>query len=196
MQANTCPKCGAPVAAGAQFCTYCGTTLPTGSAPLPSSGGPAWNTAPPPPPPPPTLGGRARPRPSRRLVVLVVVVVVILLVASFVAFELYTGSAPPVQVTYVYLWSPDNVCGLNNNETAYYGYNTTTNANDTLDFGIPNFNSTSCTIVGVTTNTTGFALTYVQVPLTIPGYDQNASMNITIQSPGTNFNGILNLIFR
>jgi len=192
MASSTCPHCGATVAPGAGFCTYCGTAISSTAAPLPS------NAPPPPPPAPGPWGPVGRPGPPRRRrgLVIAVVVVVIILVASIALVEIFAPAPPPVQIGIIYIWSPDDVCGLNNNETAYYGYNTTTNSNDTLDFGIPNDNATACTIIGVTTNTTGFAITYAQVPLTIPGEDQDASMNLTIQSPGSNYNGDLNLIFR
>jgi hypothetical protein len=132
-------------------------------------------------------------------VTVVVVVIVLLLGAGIVASLFLISPPPPVQVEEIAIYSPNNVCGLNVNGIAYYGFNSSTSANQTLDFPVPNYNSTSCTVHGVTTNTTGFSITYAQVPLTIPAGNAqgsvNASMNVTIISPPSSFSGVLNLIF-
>ena len=146
-----------------------------------------------PPSPYPSQAVPARRRGSRILEIVAIVVVVILVVAV-VAYEL-TPTAPPVQVGFINIYAPDNVCGLNANPTAYYGYNASTSETDTLEFPIPNYNATACTIESVATNTSGFSLSDIQVPLTIAGGVQNASMNITITTPGSSFSGDLNLIF-
>ena len=128
---------------------------------------------------------------------IVVVIVVVLLVVSILAVELAPtpSTSYPVQIQFINFWAPNNVCGMNNNQTSYYGYNDTTNDTQTIDFvGLINYNATTCTIRGVTTNTTGFVISEAQVPLVIPGNDQNASMNITITTPGSAFSGNLNLI--
>jgi hypothetical protein len=127
-------------------------------------------------------------------VVGVVVVIVVLIIVAIVAYELLAPPVPPVQVGDINIWAPDNVCGLNANPIYYQGYNSSTHANVTVDLGVPNYNSTSCTVVGVITNSTGFALSGVQVPLTIPG-GGTGSMNLTILSPGASFSGNLNLVF-
>jgi len=193
-----CTHCGGSNPDGAAFCQYCGSAL-SASAPLPS-------LTPPPPPsfggptgpsgapvPYPSQGAPARRRRSRVLVIIAIVVVVILVVAV-VAYEL-TPPAPAVQVVFINVYAPDNVCGLNSNPTAYYGYNASTSETDTLDFPMPNYNTTACTIESVATNTSGFSLSDIQVPLTIAGGVPDASMNITITTPGSSFSGDLNLVF-
>jgi len=131
---------------------------------------------------------------------IVIVVVVVLLVASVLAVSLLAPpSAPSVQVQSIYIWAPDNVCGLNSNPIDYYGYNSSTGAANAFQLEVPNYNTTTCVIEGVTTNTTGFALSDVEVPVSIPGNSTGnlyyGSLNVTITSPGSSFSGILNLVF-
>jgi hypothetical protein len=200
---TNCPACGAPVAAGSGFCTYCGASLTGPSSPLPAASGLI-------PPPPPSMGpsspyagGPSRPVRRRSAVLIaLVVVVVIVLVAGGLAFFLLPSSTPPVQIAYIVIYAPDNVCGLNlNPPVAYYGYNSSTSANLTLDFPMPNYNATACIVHGVSTNTSGFSVPYAQVPLTIGGSPSGpgsttGSMNITIVSPSSSFSGNLDLILR
>lgn len=125
---------------------------------------------------------------------LVVIVVLILVVVSISAYEYYTTPPPPIQVAFFNIWAPDNVCGLNANPISYYGYNWSTSTAETFEFPVPNFNATSCTIHSVVTNSTGFSLSAVQVPLTIAG-NGTQSMNITVTSPGSSFSGSVNFVF-
>jgi len=190
---TTCPSCGAPTASGAQYCAYCGHPLTAASAaaPLPSTG------FLPPPPPPTAAYGSPPPSPQRsrrRIVVIVAVAIVAIIASSFVAAELYAPTTYPIQVQYFVIFAPDNVCDLNSTPTAYYGYNDSTGSVDEFEFPIYNGNSTACTIRDVATNTTGFTLSQVQVPLTIPA-QVNGTMNITVTAPGSPFTGNLNLIF-
>src|SRR5271170_3037728 len=181
MQGSTCPSCGASLVPGAGFCSYCGAAIPIPSAPLPSSGGfdsppmasagPSMPYAPAPPP-----------QRRRRWRLIIVVAVVLILVIGFLACA-YVES-PQVAVGAILIWAPDNVCGLNSNPIYYSGFNDTTSNTQTIDFGVPNYNATPCTVVGVATNTSGFSLSNVQVPLSIPGMG-NASMNITITTPSS-----------
>ncbi len=124
--------------------------------------------------------------------ILVVVVVVILVIAGIAVYA-YETSTPPVQVQYINIWAPDNVCGLNTNPIGFGGYNSSTSASEPLELEMPNFNTTSCRISTLTTNTTGFTLSQVEVPLTLPG-NATVGLNLTIQSPGSAFNGLLNLV--
>lgn len=194
MATSKCPSCGAPTTSGSSFCIYCGATLASSSPPLSSSAAPqaaepAAFQAP---------DQFQPPAPQRKhsrvlIIVLVIVVVAIVVVAAFVIL----APAPyPIQVQDINIWAPDNVCGLNSNPSYFTGWNGSTSQVQTFDFGMPNYNSTSCTIVSVVTNTSGFKLSDIQVPLTIPGGDTaGASMNITIKSPSSDFNGYLNLVF-
>jgi hypothetical protein len=133
------------------------------------------------------------PRRSRTRLIVVIVVVLVVIVAIVVAAYLLFPSAP-IQVQAINIWAPDNVCGLNSNPIYYYGYNGSTGATQTIDFEVPNFNSTECTIVGVVTNSSGFSISGVQVPLSIPG-EGTGSMNMTITSPSSPFSGQMNLVF-
>lgn len=194
-----CPGCGAPVAPGAAFCTYCGATLPTApTAPLASTV-PPWSTGPVPAAPgypfAPIASPPHPPKRRSRLIVAVVVVVVVLLVVGVIAFIFLASPAPPVQVEDIFVYSPDNVCGLEFTGVYYQGFNGSTGENQTLEFGVENYNSTSCTVHVITTNTTGFKLYHPQVPRKI-GPGATEPLNITIISPSTKFVGNLNLIFR
>lgn len=205
-----CAHCGGSNPDDARFCQYCGSAL-TASAPLPSL------TPPPPPPaapgwgptgsggaypsssPYPSQGGSPPRRRRSRILVILVIVVVVILVVSVVAYELAPSPSPPVQVGIINVWAPDNVCGLlsnpNANPTSYYGYNASTSETDAWTFSVPNYNGTPCTIHSVVTNTSGFSLSSIQVPLTIPASDPDASMNITITTPSSSYSGNLNLVF-
>ena len=167
------------------------------SAPLPStSPPPGWSL--PPPPAGPYGAPTGVPPPRRRsralIVVAVVVVIVVILIVAIVAYVLLFAPGPAVQVGDLIIWAPDNVCGLNANPIYFDGYNSSTSSTVPLDLGVPNYNATACTLLGVITNTTGFVLSGVQVPLTIPG-DATGSMNLTVTSPGSPFSGNLNLVF-
>ena len=118
----------------------------------------------------------------------------IVLIVAVVVIVPLLYPAPAVQVQAIYVWAPDNVCGLNTNPIGYYGYNSSTSAVNTFDLEVENFNGTTCTVVGVTTNSSGFALSQIQVPLVIAGGTNN-SMNLTVTSPSSSFSGILNLVF-
>lgn len=133
-------------------------------------------------------------RRSRARLVLVVILVVVVLIVAFVAVSYFLFPAPPIQVGAINIWAPDNVCGLNANPIYFDGYNGSTGASQTLELGMPNFNTTgSCTIVSMTTNTSGFALSGIQVPLIISA-NGTGSMNVTITSPTSSYTGDLNLI--
>jgi len=197
MSSVFCVHCGGSNPAGAAFCQYCGSPMAAPAAPM------ASGTAVPPPPPgwgsapyaPPPYQPAPPPRRRRRLwVIVLVVVVVVILVVSVVAF-LATPAASGVQVQYINIWAPDNVCGLNSNPISFYGFNWSTGQSGAVEFSMANFNATACTVVGVTTNTSGFGLSDVQVPLQIPASDQSFPMNMTITAPSSSFSGNLNLVF-
>lgn len=194
MAARYCSSCGAPLVAGSQFCSYCGTAVPGAPAsaasappipPAPSYGGPPTPYAPPP----------SRPRRSagRLLVIIVVVFIVLILVGALAYVFILAPKPPPIQVGAINIWAPDNACALNANPIYFAGWNGSTGQVQTIDFGMPNYNTTACTLRSVTTNTTGFLLSAIQVPLTIPG-NGTGSMNITITSPSSSFDGDLNLV--
>jgi hypothetical protein len=193
MQASFCPGCGAPVVAGAQFCSYCGTPIPGGTPPLASSGGPVSSSFP--PPGPAASYGQPPPPTHRRhtWVILAVVLVVIILIGAVAAVDYFEVKPPPIQVGFIVVYAPDNVCGLNANPIAFYGFNSSTSAAQALDFGMPNYNASACTIHGASTNTTGFSLSAIQVPVSIPG-NGTGSMNITITPPKSPYSGNMNLI--
>lgn len=195
MQSQNCPSCGAPVAGGASFCQFCGTALTPAGGSLPSGvPGPAM---PPTPPPPGYAGGAPPPPPPRRrsrLLIVIVVVVVIVIVVSVAAYALFAPSAPAVQVGYINVWAPDNVCGLGTNQIYYQGYNSSTGQSIGFELQVENFNESACIVNSVVTNSTGFSLSAIEVPLTVPGMG-NSTMNLTITSPSSSFSGDLNLVF-
>lgn len=125
----------------------------------------------------------------------VVILVVLLLVGGVLSFLFLSAPPAPVQVFDINFYAPDNVCDLNTDQIGYLGFNGSLSTNTTIDFGVPNYNSTACTIHGIGTNTTGFTLYNVQVPRTIPGMS-TVQLNVTIKTPASKFAGNLNLILR
>jgi hypothetical protein len=142
------------------------------------------------PPPPP------RPRRVSKLWKIAVIAVALIVVIAVAAILLFpAGSA--IQVGQINVWSGDNVCGLNGAYT--YGFNASTGASVPLAFNITggpnagNNGTLACTIETVTTNSSGFGLTDVNVPLVIPA-NTNETLNLTVICPGTDFSGNLNLV--
>jgi len=121
------------------------------------------------------------------------VVIILVVIVAVIALAYYLTPAPAIQVNAINIWAPDNACGLNSNPVYFDGFNGSTNATQTFEFGMPNFNATTCTIASVTTNTSGFSLSQIQVPLSI-GANATGSMNITITSPTSPFSGNLNRV--
>jgi hypothetical protein len=124
----------------------------------------------------------------------IVLVVVVILVMSVVLIALFAPT-PEVEVNYILDWAPDNVCGLSSQGIGYYGFNASTGTSVTFALQVPNTNQTTCTVQNVVTNTSGFSLSDVQVPLSIPGNTSYVELNLTINVPNSAFNGNLNLVF-
>jgi hypothetical protein len=197
MAASFCPKCGAALPPGSAFCAYCGSPAPnlgTGgaaAAPLPSAG------PPPPPYPPYPAMEPSRPPPSRRRRGLVIAIVVVVLIAIIGGIAFYELTAPNVDVNEFLVWAPDNVCGLNepNNLIAYQGFNDSPGVTDYFQFDVPNYNTTTCTLVSAFTNTSGFTVSDATVPLAIPANGTGTlSLNLTL--PGSSWSGNVNLVFQ
>jgi len=125
-------------------------------------------------------------------VIVIVVIVAILLVTAVLIF--YAEQAPTVQVTGFNVWSPDNACGLATNPISYGGFNDSTGASDEFSFQLPNYNTTPCTVVQVSTNTSGFSVSDTNVPVTVPG-SGNGTLNLTLSLPNSGFDGIVNLVY-
>jgi len=129
-----------------------------------------------------------------RTIVIAAIVVVIVVVAIIAVAPYVTPPSAKVSVSSIYVWAPDNVCGLNSTPIYYPGFDDTPNANDAFTLTIPNYNSTPCTLRSVTTNTSGFGLSDVQVPVSVP-VSGNGALNLTIILPAGSFDGILNLVY-
>jgi hypothetical protein len=198
MAAAHCPQCGGDNPPGAAFCAYCGSPLATGlGAPLPAGTPPAFSPSDAPPsayaayPPVPP-----RPRPVSKIWKIAVIAVALIVVVAVVAILLFPAPSG-IQVGTINVWSNDDVCGLN---AAYtYGFNASTGASVPLAFnitGAPNAGNNgtlACTIETVVTNTSGFGLTDLNVPLVIPA-NGNETLNITVLCPGSDYSGDLNLV--
>ncbi len=194
VQASYCPSCGAPVPAGAQFCSYCGKAIPSGSPPLASSSSFASPSYPPPSPPAPSQQAAAPARRRRTWVIVAVVLIVLLLVVGVAAVDYFEAKPPAIQVPFIVVWAPNNVCGLNSSPIEYYGFNSSTSQAQSFDLAVPNYNATPCTVTAASTNSTGFSLSHVEVPITVPG-NGTGSMNITITPPARPYSGNMNLVF-
>jgi zinc-ribbon domain len=199
--AQFCAGCGAPLNPGAQFCAYCGRPVaaggPVAPAPLPSAG----PTPPPYPPYPPMEPGR-RPGPRRWLVIVVVLVVIIAIVGALLVYE---ATAPNVDVNVFVFYAPDDVCGFNNATAVdnagagplpveYQGFNDSPGVTDGFEFEIENYNtSSSCNLVSVATNTSGFSLSDVGYPGVISA-GANGTLSLDLTLPGSSWSGNVNLV--
>lgn len=194
MSAQFCSKCGAALPPGSQFCAYCGSPAPNMAA----AAGPLPSVGPPPPayPPYPTMEPSGRPSGARRRRGVVIAIVVVLLVAIIGAVAFYELTAPNVDIEAFLVYAPDNVCGLNepNNMQGYFGFNDTPGDTDYLQFPVPNFNNTSCNVVSVTTNTSGFTIANYTSTGPIPA-EQTGYLNLNLTLPGSSWTGNVNLIF-
>jgi hypothetical protein len=128
-----------------------------------------------------------------RTVVIAAVVTVVVVVALIVASP-YVTVSNQVKVTEIDVWAPGDVCGLGSHPAYYAGFNDVVGSSDAFHLQILNFNATACTLRGVTTNTSGFGLANVAVPLTVAG-SGNGTLNLTVILPNSAFHGILNLVY-
>lgn len=119
-----------------------------------------------------------------------VVVAIVVVLAIFV----FTTPAPKVTVSEIDVWAPDNVCGLGANPVSYAGFEDSPGGIDAFRLQLPNFNTTACVLHGVTTNTSGFSLSNVEVPVSVGGA-QNGTLHLTVSVPGNSYRGVLNLVY-
>jgi hypothetical protein len=127
-------------------------------------------------------------------IIVVVAVAVVAVVIAVILVLVFVIPTPKVQVGEIDVWAPRDVCGLGANPVFYQGFNDSPGSSDSFALQVHNFNATSCTITGVTTNTSGFGLADVGVPLTVPG-GGNSTLNLTVVLPGSSWSGSLNLIY-
>lgn len=139
------------------------------------------------PPPPPAARRR-----SRRIVLVVIVVVLILIVGGFAYFFFTAPSG--VSVSSILIWAPDNVCGLNSTPSGYSGFNTSTGSTEALEVQIPNYNTTTCTLVSVSTNSSGFSVSATGLPLTVP-VNGSEYLNVSVTVPTSSFSGSINFVY-
>ena len=126
--------------------------------------------------------------------IVIVIAAVLLIALSIVAYELLAPGPASVHVLSISVLTTDNVCGLETTPIGYHGYNTTVKSSVSVELQVPNFNVSKCVVHAVSTNSSGFSLSDLHLPWVIPGDGSNAT-HLTIQSPGSAFNGTINLIF-
>lgn len=129
-----------------------------------------------------------------RTLAIVGCVVVIIVVALILAVVTYPGANPKVHVSEIDVWAPDNVCGYGGQLVGYAGFDDLSGSSDAFSLQLHNFNSTACAVQGVTTNTSGFGLSNVGTPVTVPPL-QNGTLTLTIILPNNSFSGALDLIY-
>lgn len=112
------------------------------------------------------------------------------------AIGLYFLAVPPnVDVQGLNVYAPYNACGLNSYPIGYYGFNASAGTHQALELQLENFNTTGpCTVHNVTTNTSGFGVSDIQVPDTV-GELGNGTINLTLSLPDAAYTGIVNLVF-
>ncbi|HEV2449557.1 MAG TPA: hypothetical protein VGU43_03995, partial [Thermoplasmata archaeon] len=128
-----------------------------------------------------------------RSTLLVGVVVLVVVVAAILAFHLIPPS-PQVKVAEIDVWAPTNVCGLAGTPISYSGFSDMPGSSEDFQFQVVDYNATACTVAHAGTNTTGFSLSNVQLPITIQA-GQSQFLNLTIHLPQGAFDGSLNLIY-
>lgn len=138
-------------------------------------------------------GGTLGPHRGLRITVVVAVAVIAVVVAVLLILA-FVLPAPKVEVTTIFVWAPDNACGLNANPISYDGFTDSPGAIDAFALQIHNFNSSACMLLGVTTNTTGFGLSDVQVPVTVQPLG-NGTLDLTMSLPTGSFNGLISLVY-
>lgn len=135
---------------------------------------------------------RGQPHHLRRAVIAGVVVVVVAIAAIWGLH--YLSPSPQVKVNAIDVWSPNDVCGLNSHPIYYSGFTDLPGASDNFSLQVQNFNATTCTVAAATTNSSGFALSNVQLPLTV-GAGQSGFLNLTVTLPSSSFDGDLNIVY-
>jgi hypothetical protein len=123
----------------------------------------------------------------------VAVIVAIVIVVGGLGYY-FLAAAPNVAVSNIFVWAPDNVCGLNTNPIYYSGFNASTGSTESFILVVPNSNSTSCTLNSVLTNSSGFSVNPTGLPLVIPA-GGNGNLTVDIAVPSSSFSGDLNLIY-
>jgi hypothetical protein len=122
----------------------------------------------------------------------VAVVLVVLILVVGVAAVLFVPAPATVRVQEIDVWTLDNVCGLGDNPVAFNGYNDSAGGSTTLEFALPNFNATACTIHSIATNTSGFAFHGSATPWTIPGHS-TLNLTLTVDAPSGAYDGVLHM---
>ena len=185
MATTYCFKCGSPLPGGSQFCQKCGSQLPGTSATpppttnYPSPAMPAYGYS---PPPQKNYTGTA--------VAVIIIAIVIVIVLAVVIVLLANSRPGTVDVTAVTFTSHNNACGINGWSGS--GFTDPTGGAYVWTNTIPNNGWISCTINSVTTTTSGFSLSGVTTPITIPG-GGTATISFTIHCPSSSFTGVLSI---
>ncbi|HYK93698.1 MAG TPA: hypothetical protein VEY07_06615 [Thermoplasmata archaeon] len=130
---------------------------------------------------------------SIRRAVVAGVVVLVVVVAGILAFH-FLPPSPQVNVSEIDVYAPSDVCGLNTHPVSYSGFTDMPGVSESFQLQVVNFNITACTVHGASTNTTGFSLSGIEVPLTIQA-GQNQYLNLTINLPSNAYSGPLNVIY-
>ena len=126
---------------------------------------------------------------------MIVILVAIFVAIAAIGYFAYVTTPPNVDVQGINVYAPDDVCGLSSNPVGYYGFNASAGSAEPLELQLENFNlSGSCTVRSVLTNTTGFSVTGIQVPDTVPAIS-NGTLNLTLNLPGSAYDGLVNLVF-
>lgn len=124
----------------------------------------------------------------------VAAVIVVIVVIAALGLAAPGKSSPTVHVAFINVWAPDNVCGFSDHPSGYDGFDDKVGATELFQLGLHNYNSTACTVHGVTTNTSGFGLSDVQVPVTVPG-GGDGYLNVSVLLPNSAYSGNLDLVY-
>jgi zinc-ribbon domain len=181
-----CGRCGSPAVPGARFCAQCGSPLPVPVATGPTPTSPPGPSLAASPPPVRTTAPPLKFQPRRTWIVAAVVAAAV----AVTALVLVLAAVPTVTVTAIDFSSVDNACGANDNDLDT-GFSIRANSVEPFSVTVVNTDpNASCTVHSLTATTPGFALTGVNVPLTV-GPNGNATLSFTIHGPASGYDGVL-----
>ena len=134
--------------------------------------------------------------------VIAFIVILVIIIAALVTQTSTQTSTPQsgfpittpggsVNVTEIYVASPDDACGLNG--TTHAGFNGTPTGGWTLTFLLPAAGSVPCTVQGVSSPTGGFTAFSYYLPMNVTSPGTPLEVNVFL--PDGSYTGPLDLTF-
>jgi hypothetical protein len=181
-----CPHCGGPNPPEATVCQWCGSAI---ALPEPRLVPPASNDA-------ELVVGEPIETSSRSSagVISVIIIIAIVVIAGSLA-AVYSPKPPSghsLEITGLYVKSPDNACGLNGDDSGNIDLSPPGGGFPVISWGLPGpGGELPCTVTTASTNTSGFQLvgSFPYKATSFPGI-----LVVSIIAPAS-FQGVLNVTF-